>query len=397
MKKIPPYIFKLLSAYISKEINEKEYNDLEQWINESLENKQLFLDYLHVYKKSRRVKFIENLELNNAWSNIISKLVNSLNLDSTLQRQTVKHQKTRSSILKYAAIAILFLGIGYLYQTGYFTKQSEIVIPSNNITLQLENGNIKIIDEDGNSKVLDSEGNIIGEQSGIQLVYDNVKEKEALEYNVLTVPYGKRFELKLSDGTKVHLNAGTSLKYPISFIKGEDRKVFLTGEAYFDVAKDTDHPFIVNADDMNVRVLGTQFNISSYPEDDTINTVLVEGSVSVYEEETVYNAETSTKLKPGFEAAWQKSSNQVHIKNADIELATAWINGKIVFRRTPFEDIVKKLERHYNVTIINNNQLLAKEEFGASFDFETIEQVFESFNVNFKIEYTIKDNQIIIN
>lgn len=398
MNHIDPKIFKLISAYISKEISEQEFQDLQQWINETPENKQLFSDYLHVYRKSRRIKFIESIDENRAWNNILLKLVRPLKFVTVSQKETVKakRQERRLGIFKYAAIAILFLGIGYLYQGGYFQKGSEIMIPGDSITLQLSDGNVKIIDEDGSSKLLDSEGNVVGEHNGVQLVYDKDTEKETLVYNTLTVPYGKRFKLKLSDGTNVQLNAGTSLKYPVGFIKGENRKVFLKGEAYFDVAKDKDHPFIVNADGMDLRVLGTQFNISSYPEDDEINTVLVEGSVSIYKKEKAYDAKTATILKPGFKAAWQKDNNKVHVEKADIELHTAWIDGRIIFRRTLFEDIVKKLERHYNVVIINNNPVLAKQRFGASFDIETIEQVLESFSTNYEIEFTMENDQIII-
>lgn len=398
MENISPHIFNLVASYISKEISEEEFNELEKWINAKPENKQLFSDYLYVYKKSRSLKFVETINSDAAWDHTVKKLKRPLvfNKASLKKNVNVKYLKNRLSIFKYAALAILFLGIGYLYQSGFFQKESNIIIPSNNITLQLENGNVKIIEEGGASQVLDTKGKVVGEQKGAQIVYAKDAEKEKLVYNTLTVPYGKRFELKLSDGTNVHLNAGTSLRYPVNFIKNEDRKVFLKGEAFFEVTKDASHPFVVNVDEMDVRVLGTKFNISSYPEDDNINTVLVEGSVSIYKKGKSYNPKTATLLKPGFKAAWQKNNNQVNIEKADVELHTAWINGRIIFRHTPFEDIIKKLERQYNVVIINKNQLLAKQEFGASFDVETIEQVLESFNTNYKIEYTIENNQIII-
>ncbi|MEI6865658.1 FecR domain-containing protein [Flavicella sp.] len=399
MKNIPSHIFKLVLSYISKEINAEEFQELQKWVNKNKKNEQLFSDYLYVYKRSKRLKFIEKIDLNRAWNHMVSKLRRPLELKIAYQKKQVKVRRLKNTfnVFKYAAIAILFIGIGYLYQNGDFQKKSKIIKPTNNITLQLDDGRVKIIDESGDSKVLDANGNVVGEQKGVQLIYNKEVGVKILVYNTLTIPYGKRFEVKLSDGTKVHLNAGSSLKYPISFIKGKNRKVFLKGEAYFDVAKDAKHPFIVNADDMDVRVLGTRFNISSYPEDDNINTVLVEGSVSIYKKGELYTPETSTILKPGFMAAWQKNDRKIAIEKADIELATAWVDGKIIFRHTPFDDIIKKLERHYNVKIINNNKVLGKQRFRASFDIEVIEQVLESFNANFEIEYTIHNNQIIIN
>ena len=400
MKNISTHILKLISAYLSKDINEQEFNELKQWLNDDIQNKQLFIDHLRFYKISRQIKFAENLSKDKAWNHIISKIKKPLQQDIAISEKPtvkIKYLKPISSIIKYAAMAILFLGIGYVYQQKYFANEPELIITDENITLQLENGNIEIINDDGSSQVVDAQGNVVGTQNGTQLVYSNEVEKEALVYNTLTVPYGKRFEVQLSDGTHVNLNAGTSLKYPVKFIKGEDRRVFLDGEAYFNVAKDANHPFVVNADMVNVRVLGTQFNISSYPEDENINTVLVEGSVSVYKKEEAYHINTATNLKPGFKATWQKKENQITVEEADTEMYTAWIDGRVIFRRVTFENIIKKLERHYNVVIINNNQSLNNVEFGASFDIETIEQVFETLNANYDIDYTIENNQIIIN
>jgi len=299
-------------------------------------------------------------------------------------------------VLKYAAIAILFLGIGYFYQQGYFTKDSEIIIPKESITLQLENGDIEVINEDGSKNIIDNQGNLLGSQNGSQLVYNNLVSKEKVVYNTLSVPYGKRFEIKLSDGTNVHLNAGSSLKYPVKFIEGENREVFSEGQVYFDVTKDENHPFVVTTDKISVRVLGTQFSVSSYTEDKEVSTVLVEGSVSIYDNNKSYSPETATLLNPGFKADWNKKEGRIKIQEADIEMQTAWIDGKIIFRHVPFENIVKKLERHYNVEIINNNKGFSKDLITASFDVETIEEVFKVINEIHPINYKIESNKIVI-
>lgn len=399
MENIPPNIFKLVASYISKDISEEEFDELKNWLESKPGNKQLFFDYLYVYKKSRAIKFSENIDSEKAWNQMVIKLKKRQGLNKASQKDSikVKRLKKRVTSLKYAAVAVFLLGIGYWYQNSFLQNKTKVDVPPNRITLQLHDGRIQIIDESGVSKVVDSKGQVVGEQKGVQLVYGKEAATETLVYNTLTIPYGKRFEIELSDGTRVHLNAGSSLKYPVNFVKGKDRKVFLNGEAYFNVAKDAEHPFIVNTEDMDVRVLGTQFNISSYPEDDNINTVLVEGAVGIYKEGSSYSPETATELKPGFKAIWRKKDQNVTVKEADIEMATAWIEGKIIFRRTPFNDIVKKLERHYNVTIVNNNEVLGKQLFGASFDVETIEEVLESFSANFKIEYTIQNNKVTIN
>ncbi len=301
--------------------------------------------------------------------------------------------------MKYAAIIILCLGIGYLYQKQHVTENSKLVIANENITLELENGTIQILNEGGISKVTNTKGEIIGNQKGSQITYvkSATEAEETLVYNTLTIPYGKRFKIQLSDSTVVHLNSGTTLKYPVKFIAGQKRNVFLDGEAFFVVAKDEKHPFTVHADAVNIRVLGTQFNVSSYFEDEYINTVLAEGSVSVYDSENLYNGATATSLTPGYGAIWKKNDKTIVVEEAEVEMSTAWIKGKVVFRYMTFENIIRKLERHYNVVIINNNESLSKERFAASFDIETIEEVLESFKKNYQINYTIKNNVILIN
>src|SRR5690606_28947840 len=143
------------------------------------------------------------------------------------------------------------------------------------------------------------------------------------------------------------LNAGTSLKYPVKFIKGKNREVYLTGEAFFEVAKDAAHTFIVNANGLNIRVLGTKFNVSAYPEDNTTNTVLVEGSVGLYQG-GAYDSEKATFLTPEHLASLDKTNKDITIENAETSLYTAWINGNIILRHVVFKNIIEKLERQYN-------------------------------------------------
>ncbi|MDO9580871.1 MAG: FecR family protein, partial [Bacteroidales bacterium] len=255
-----------------------------------------------------------------------------------------------------------------------------------------------VIQTSGEQQRINISGKVVAEQSGNKLNYEKENSAEELAYNILTIPNGKKFQVVLSDGTEVHLNSGTVLRYPVKFIAGLNRKVYLLqGEAYFDVAKDVKHPFVVNADYMNVRVLGTEFNVSTYPEDLSINTVLVEGAVSIFGNDKKYDNANSLELKPGFKASWNKDKNNISVEEVDTNIYTSWINGKLIFKNSQFKNIIKKLERHYNVTIINNNAKLNEQYYDATFDTETIEQVLNSFNKSYKIEYTITNNKIIIN
>lgn len=317
------------------------------------------------------------------------------NIIEIAQNNKKKSFKKNYHLLKYAAVAVIFLGLGYFYHQGYFSNNSELVTPSESITLELENGNIQIINEDGSTKVVDDKGNIVGTQEGNQLVYSNDIIIDKLVYNTLTVPYGKRFEIQLSDGTVVNLNAGTSLKYPVKFIRGENRQVFLNGEAFFDVTSDKNHQFIVNAESLNVEVFGTEFNVSAYPEDTTTDVVLVEGSVALYSEEKTLKE--GITIVPGTKGSLDKNENSISTEKVNIEIYTQWMEGGLVFRNSSFENISKKLERHYNVKIINSNKKLNNEVFNASFKEEPIDIILNDFKNSFDFKYKIEENTIYIN
>ncbi len=319
-------------------------------------------------------------------------------------KNVFRGRKVRS-LMKYAAVGLVFLTIGFVFHENQTNQEvhSKLVPKEEAITITLDNGTIETLDPMANKKVKDAHGNIIGKQDRSKLTYNGSgasspegNNSRKLIYNTLKVPYGKRFDVILTDGTHVFMNSGTSLRYPVRFLKGFDRAVFLTGEAYFDVAKDREHPFTVHADELDIEVLGTKFNVSHYPEDTNINTVLVEGSVELHTKKGEGRNGEGTLLKPGFKAEWRKAGNDITIENIDAEIYTAWVQGKLVFRNTPFRKIRQAVERKYNVTIKNRNEDLDEQLFDATFDIETIEEVLESFSKSYAIYYKIDNNIVII-
>lgn len=375
-----------IPKYLRGTTTSKEEREVQDWITACDENARRF----NIIKAKYIASTLDDLSVNldRAYHDIIKiKTRSSKNKDRVI-----------FTILKSAAVLAFLVGITYMFKVNIIDSGPVRIIPEDAIILKLGDGNIEVISEGGTAKVVDSEGNLLGTQQGSQLVYrNNGTSKEKLIYNTLTVPYGKRFNLMLSDGTQVILNSGTSLKYPVQFLKLADRQVFLDGEAFFTVAKDSASPFIVSSNELNIRVLGTKFNLSSYPEDQFINTTLIEGSVSVYNSRDTFNSSEASLLEPGYKAEWNKYNKQILIEEADIAMHTDWLNGKIILRHVPFRNIVKKLERHYNVEIINNNKNLDEELFTASFDIETIDQVFKTFGQTYEMDYKINNGQIIIN
>jgi ferric-dicitrate binding protein FerR (iron transport regulator) len=374
---------KLIVQFLTNQASFMELEALSLWL-ENPQNEKEFKNYIKLnYAIDFNMKQFDTNRSKKELQEFISK------------ERRLRHLHKIRKLSKYAALIITFLGIGYLYQNDYFSPSPEFMIPSDSITLQLENGDIKVIQENGTSKVVDDKGRVVGAQSGTHLVYNSSYIKEKLVYNTLKVPYGKQFEIQLSDGTKVHLNAGTSLKYPVKFVDGKTRQVFLEGEAFFDVTSDKKHPFIVNAEALNVEVFGTEFNVSSYPEDSTTEVVLIEGSVALYNEnETLKEGVT---IVPGTKGSHDKNDQSISVEKVNIELYTQWMKGSLIFRNSSFETISKKLERHYNMKIINTNEQLDKEIFNASFKEEPIDIILSYFKNSYDIKYRIEDNTIYIN
>lgn len=378
---------KLISKYFTNSISKAELDQLITWLEKQ--------DVEDFFISESKIDYL----IRNYMSQYNTKQSEKILLDEIRKDKNVLNNYKLKKIFKYAAMAILFVSVGYFFIDNFNTAEKADIttVKENEIILQLEDGNIKVLSKDGTEKIITKNGTVIGAQKGNQLIYDDKPSIEKLVYNTLTVPYGKRFELTLSDGTHIHLNAGTSLKYPVKFLKGEQRQVFLNGEAFFEVTKDSNHPFIVNMNNVGVKVFGTKFKASSYLENEAISTVLVEGSVSIFNNNSEYNEKTATRLKPGYMALWNKHDEVVSIEKADIAMHTAWIDGRLLFRHLPFKHIIKQLERHYDVKIMNNNKKLDEEFFTASFDIETIEQVLETFHKNYNINYSKINNQIIIN
>ena len=191
----------------------------------------------------------------------------------------------------------------------------------------------------------------------------------------------------------MHLNSGSTLKYPLSFDKNKARQVFLKGEAFFDVAERKNQIFSVNTDLINVEVYGTRFNFKNYPEDSSSDIVLVEGSVGLYSN----YSNKITRLKPGVKGSFNKSDYSITQDQINTSIYTSWINGQVVFRNESFENILIKLERIYNVEIINNSNRF-NETFNAKIDIEkeSINEVLSYFNKIYNIEYKTHKNKIII-
>lgn len=380
-KKIESLIFKYLNDTASTD----ELRILSDWVEE---NEEEFAEYIRV---SALIK--GSFELGNA------KKGKDVLIEVVKRKSTKESYRRRTTLFfRYAALFVVIFGLMFLYKNSVSETGPSLRTIStstdDNIKLKLSNGEVRVISAQSKDKILTQGGKVIGTQRGNIILYEDSQAPKKLDYNELTVPYGKMFELVLSDKTRVYLNAGSTLRYPVTFMEQGPREVFLTGEAYFSVTKDKKKPFIVNADQINIEVLGTEFNVSIYPEDMAINTVLVEGAVKVSRSG---NTRPPLLLAPNQMAAYNKEKHIMSVSEVDTDMYTAWKDGILLFRGTPFSSIKKKLERHFNVSIENNYGFLDTQVYTASFYREEgIEQILKVFQEDTPFEYQIENNRIII-
>lgn len=222
-----------------------------------------------------------------------------------------------------------------------------------------------------------------------QVVYtiaDN-NEAEANQFNTLSTAKGETYKVNLPDGTQVWLNAASSLTYPARFTS-TNRKVTLTGEGYFEVAKDKAHPFIVGTDKQDVTVLGTHFNINAYTNESATKTTLLEGSVKV----TADNQQQI--IKPGQQAALRNGG--IKVLEIDTELATAWKNNKFIFDGDDIQYIMRMVERWYNVEIVYDTYTANEKFYGGVSRYENVSEVLKSLESTGKIHFKVEGRKIFV-
>ena len=206
-------------------------------------------------------------------------------------------------------------------------------------------------------------------------------------WQTITTPPGVKSHIQLPDGTFVWLNSGTDLSYPSSFSNGK-RNVKLLGEAYFDVAKDEKHPFIVDLGKINIEVVGTKFNAINYEQEGQTEVVLASGKVKLFEKGE-NNSRLVSEMRPGQQAIYFKEKNTISLKNVDAGKFTSWIGGKLIFRDDPMDEVVHKLNRWFNVQIEFADPDIGSYKYKATFENETIEQILSWIKRTSPIEYTI--------
>lgn len=312
---------------------------------------------------------------------------------SEIERNISAKPKLVPLYLKIAAVAAvacvaagiwLFNSQNFIQEHKESTDISDVNPGKQGATLTLANGKKINLGAQAIGLVAKETGVTISKDTSGQVNYvitsDSKDGSDAL--NKLETSRGEQTRIKLDDGSIIYLNAASSIQYPTSFVNKKSRKVTLSGEGYFEVAKDSKRPFIVESNGMQVEVLGTHFNINAYDNESISKTTLLEGSVMVS------IANMTRKLSPGFEAI--KNGTDLHIQPADTDLAVGWKNNLFLFEDEELQSIMRQVERWYDVEVIYKDNI-SHERFGGGVSkFNTVSKLLKSLeetgNVQFKIE-----------
>lgn len=345
----------LLKTAVKGELSDEERNEMMTLLRDPAHEQAVKDTLLEAFHEPKELVDVDP----QVGKDILAAVLNSDRANLSERKTVPLYRRLNWAIA--AAIALIFLSIAFFF----IKQQNEKPIVSvaakhlndvdpgaNKATLTLADGSVITLNDATAGKIAQQAGMVISKTADGQILYE-LSESSADQgdgYNTISTPYGGRYEIVLQDGTHVVLNSGSSIRYPLSF-KGEQRRVTLSGEAYFEVAKDKSRPFIVatpasaTAQAQEIKVLGTHFNVNAYADEKAYVTTLLEGSVKV----GIAGTENARILKPGQQSILRQ---QIQVKEADTETAVAWKNGLFALADEPVEDMMRKLARWYNVEIV---------------------------------------------
>lgn len=286
-------------------------------------------------------------------------------------------------------LMVVSIGINYLRRNSspkQVAYTQDIPAGKKGATLILANGQKIMIKDALEGRLAIQSGVKISKNAAGQIVYEvSTNDVDAIGYNTLSTTRGEEAQVRLPDGTLIFLNSASSLVYPASFSKQEKREVSLTGEAYFEVHKDKNHPFIVKSKGQNVEVLGTHFNINAYPNEVSVKTTLLEGSVKV----------NDRILKPDEQSILSKEN--LDIREIDAEEVVSWKNGMFLFDDESLNSIMRKIERWYDVEVVFEPNVDQNKLYGGGVSrYDSVSKVLEKLAMAGKINFKIEGRRIVV-
>lgn len=357
---------RLILKHIRKEITPTESVELQQWVESSEGNRAFFekintsdilMQHLHEYAATP-------VDSELGWNRLLSEAQVE---GSDWAKPTVFRLRRFWGAAAAVLLLLIVSSISWFYLIDRKARQSnpdtgstiavnttDIAPGSNKAVLVLANGQKVVLDSSAIGNKLNQGNSSVAIDENTVSYSDGAKgESDRETFNTISTPLGGQYQLQLPDGSKMWLNAGSSVRFPVSF-RGNQRRIEVTGEIYCSIAHNANKPFIVTVRGIEVKVLGTEFNINAYADESHVRTSLINGSILV----TSANARKGLTLKPGQEAVAEPTSGEIQlVKDANIEQAIAWKNGFFQFASNDIHGIMRQLSRWYNVTIIYKGEM----------------------------------------
>lgn len=387
-------IAELIIKTINGTINAGETEELDKWLSESPENIAVYNKAIDTKSQLNKLEVYQLFEKEKAWSAIEEKLFTT---------KTIRFGSRR--MLLYAAailIPVLITSIALLY----FGNKSQPTLASIDSVIRPGSQKAVLILSDGGRVELDQEeilddliqGDVQIKNENNSLIYSGEtgkRKKQPLIFNELKTPKGGGYNLNLADGTKVWLNAGSSLKFPASF-SDSTRHVYLEGEAYFEVSHNG-KPFIVSSGSMDVRVLGTSFNVLAYPDEQELVTTLIEGKVKIQLSQEGEPASSSRILSPDDQATINRDESRITVSQVNTSQYTSWIDGKFEFNNEDLDIVMKRLARWYDFEYEFKNIQAKEFHFSARINnTESISTILEMLEMTTDVKFELKENTIVV-
>lgn len=318
-------------------------------------------------------------------------------------RKNMRRQSIRKNLIRLSVAASLLMALGAVWLLVERDRPEDCVKMAETVAetvvepgtcrafLQLSSGERIVLEKSGQRDLHEMSGNIRIDSGKVVYSAQAVAQPGTVVYNTLSVPHGGEYRLLLADGTAVHLNAGSELRYPVAFAVAE-RKVYLKGEAWFEVAKDAERPFYVETDEVSIRVYGTAFNVNTHGLRAT-ETILVEGEIGI----SGKGSTGERRMRPGQLAACDHHSGEITFREVDIRKYTAWKNGEFCFNDDTLEEILEELGRWYDVRIVYRSAGKKHIQFSGHLKrYENIRKILGAISESTGIVFQVGDRMIVV-
>ena len=380
-------IVRLLQLYLLGDITEEERQELEDWCEEAPRNRKLFEQICQedLFSKERYV--YEKIHDTKAFS-VFEKRVRKVS------------SRSIGNWWKYAAVLLFPILVVGSWKLMHETEQVSIVASSvapiqpgcSQAVLVLDDGRKVFLKEEEEGVISeDKEITVTGEKDRLVYTSSEGKNVDEIRFNELEVPRGGEYKVRLADGTLVYLNSATRMKYPVKFDEKE-RKVYLSGEAYFEVAKDPERPFFVEMEGVEVRVYGTSFNVNTHQKGN-IQTVLVKGSIGV----KVLSSGMESMIRPGQMAEFKQGNTKVDVKDVNVAVYTDWKDGIFRFENQRLEDILTVLSNWYDMNVFYQTVSVKELHFSGYMErYKDVSVILEAITLSTGVTFSIQGKTIIV-